>query len=31
MEEIEVLFQEIEAIYSSGEYKKFEGHIRHVT
>jgi kynureninase len=31
MEEVEILFQEIEAIYSSGEYKKFKGHIRHVT
>lgn len=31
MEEIEILFQEIEAIYSSGEYKKFKDHIRYVT
>jgi len=31
MEEVEILFQEIEAIYSSGEYKKFKDHIRHVT
>ncbi len=31
MKEVEILFQEIEAIYSSGEYKKFKGDIRHVT
>ncbi len=31
MEELEILFQEIEAIYSSGDYKKFKDDIRHVT
>ncbi len=31
MEEVEILFQEIEAIYSSGEYKKFKDDIRRVT
>jgi len=30
-EEIEILFREIEAIYKSGEYKKFPEDIRHVT
>jgi len=30
-EEIEILFREIEAIYQSGEYKKFPEDIRHVT
>jgi kynureninase len=30
-EEIEILFREIEAIYQSGEYKKFSEDIRHVT
>jgi kynureninase len=30
-EEVEILFQEIEAIYSSGEYKKYKDDIRHVT
>jgi kynureninase len=31
MEEVEILFRDIEAIYSSGEYKKFKDDIRHVT
>ncbi len=31
VEEIEILFHEIEAIYSSGEYKKFKDSTRHVT
>ena len=30
-EEIDILFQEIEAIYASGEHKKFSDDIRHVT
>jgi len=30
-EEIDILFREIEAIYRSGEYKKFSEDIRHVT
>lgn len=30
-EEIEILFREIEAIYQSGEYKRFPDDIRHVT
>jgi kynureninase len=30
-EEVEILFQEIEAIYDSEEYKKYNDDIRHVT
>jgi kynureninase len=30
-EEIDILFQEIEAVYASGEYKKFPDKINHVT